>query len=281
MLYFAVILYNKEFSESFSINSLINSSANKNSKIIVFDNSSDRSIKNINQRSVPNKIEYLNSNHGNIGLSKAYNLIVDYLWEIGAKPTDYLCLLDDDTELSSEFFEKVNYLIDERKDIIFPVIVGQNNKVYSPNNWGYIKNSKFNFKQSIIDNYNINAINSCLTIKMKIFEKFRYNESLFLDQVDQLFFDSIRNRGYSYGLANVIVIQNFSQRDSVYGNSYLQRFNIRTKDLITYGRISPYNNVIMCYIKNILLGITMTLRAHTLTYFLVGLKSIKYWRERT
>ena len=48
--------------------------------------------------------------------------------------------LDDDTEISNKFIRELILAIKDGYDVIMPKIVGQEGIIYSPNEYGYLKN---------------------------------------------------------------------------------------------------------------------------------------------
>ena len=281
MICYSVILYNKRVDDSVTLSNLrkfVN-----NSDIIVFDNSTKDEIRLSNQKYFKDRnYIYLSNPQKNIGLSKAYNEVLCHILSNKEKQYNYICWLDDDTEISQTFLYELNEGAKKEADIIVPKIYGQDGKIYSPNEAGLLKNKLVLNNEKDIKNEKFNAINSCLTVKLKIYENYKYNEILFLDQVDQLFFDSLEKSSLKFCILDVIILQDFSQRNENLGTSYLQRFKIRTKDLIFYGKLSPKNNIFFTYFKNIFLGLNFSLKTRCSAYFFIGVSSIKYlfrnWR---
>ncbi|MBM7710855.1 glycosyltransferase [Enterococcus xiangfangensis] len=267
MLYIGIVLYNSLIEHSKILNAEIDGI---NCSIIFSDNSNIETIRAKNNRyAKANKIQYIN-NKGNIGLSKAYNSILQQLPK--EKQEDYLIWLDDDTEISPAFFKKVMKGIDQAYDIILPKIVGQNGIIYSPNERGAIRNKLVLNQTDQLDFDKINGINSCLTMRLSIFDSFEYDEALFLDQVDQLFFDTMRKQTLNYLIIDHVIKQNFSQRNVIRKHEYLSRFSIRKKDVLQYGRISPNSNILFSKIKVLLLGIQLTVKAQSVKYLFEAIK---------
>ncbi|MDT2612642.1 glycosyltransferase [Enterococcus dongliensis] len=267
MLYIGIVLYNSLIEHSKILTTDINGI---DCTIIFSDNSDIETIRRKNQRyAETNAIQYKNNN-GNIGLSRAYNSILKQLPKDNKE--DYLMWLDDDTELSTLFFKKIMAGIKQGYDIILPKIVGQNGIIYSPNERGAIKNKLVLNQNDQIDFSKINGINSCLTMKLTLFTSFEYNEALFLDQVDQLFFDHMRKKSIDYLIIDHTIKQNFSQRNPIRKQEYLTRFSIRKKDVLQYGRVSPASNIICSKIKILLLGIQLAIKAKSVKYLFEAIK---------
>lgn len=270
MIYFGVVLYNSLIENS----PILKIDFKKMDFLYFFSDNSDNDFfkqKNKQYAAKNRKIKYID-NISNIGLSKAYNSILN---EVPRKnDNSYIMWLDDDTKFSDDFLYEVDQAIKEGYDIIIPKVIGQNGVIYSPNEYGYLKNRLVLNKneEKKINGKRINAINSCLTVKLSIYNRNLYDEQLFLDQVDQLFFDKIRKKKLKYKILSSSINQNFSQRNEIIGASYLSRFIIRKKDIITYGKLSPCNNILFSRLKVILLGLQLTIKTRDFSYLKEGLK---------
>lgn len=277
MIFYAIVLYNKQIKDSNCLLSLFRNNCNN---IIVFDNSDSDDIYFQNKKfesSYP--IEKYLSSGKNIGLSKSYNEILNWIFDnYPISKYDYICWLDDDTIIDKKFFSKQKELSAKLIDIIAPKILGQNGIIYSPNEYGVLKNKLVLQNGGNLNYSKFNAINSCLTVNLEIYRDFRYSDYLFLDQVDQLFFDLIRNKKYKIGIMDVLIKQNFSQRDKILSLNYLNRFEIRTKDILRYGAISPVNNVFYSYLKNCLLAFNFFRKTRNFSYLKMGISSI--WKYK-
>lgn len=271
MIYFVIVLYNKYLEDSYSLKSVI-SNFNRN-EIIVIDNSDRERFLFWNKNNVKGNITYI-QNKKNIGLSKSYNKVLKHIGKKALSGGNYICWLDDDTILDKYFFKELFLQTKNNYDIIVPEIVGQDGVIYSPNEKGFLKNKLVLNRNKKLNVGKFNAINSCLTVKTSIYNNYFYDERLFLDQVDQLFFDFIRINNPTFKILNVQVKQNFSQRGRICNNNYLARFAIRTRDIIQYGKISPCSSVFSACLKNILLGIHFSMKTYNVGYLKVSIESI-------
>jgi hypothetical protein len=106
---------------------------------------------------------------------------------------------DDDTHITEEYFITLKDSLINKKDsdVFAPIIYGQNGKIYSPNSAGFLMNKLLRTIDDKIDYNKFNAINSCLAVRKYIYMDYRYNEKLFLDSVDQNFFDDLRKTSVS------------------------------------------------------------------------------------
>lgn len=115
MIIAVVVIYNKLCSDSITLNCLQNFS--KDIEIIVFDNST-KEYGNSNYCK-ERKYRYF-SLHSNVGLSKAYNYVID---NTKFEKDDYFIILDDDTELSSEYLsEAIKIASTSNYDVNIPVV---------------------------------------------------------------------------------------------------------------------------------------------------------------
>ncbi|ARE12408.1 glycosyltransferase [Lactococcus lactis] len=282
MIFYCVVLYNKKIDEAITIKNLFECNLD-NRKIIAFDNSDDLYFREYNSKYYNEKLYcLLQSSNKNVGLSAAYNRILEKIhreFDI-ENENQYICWLDDDTEISTEFLIKQENAVNGNYDIIVPKIIGQDGIVYSPNEAGKIKNNLvLNNSNKKISKLKFNAINSCLTVKTSIYSNFKFDEHLFLDQVDQLFFDNLRERTFSYKIVDVTIEQQFSQRDEFLSYDYMSRFRIRVKDIIQYGKLSPNNNIFYSYLKNILLAFNFFRKTWKWSYIKIGIISIWSYKK--
>lgn len=278
MIFFCVVVYNKKFDESQSIINILPFIDNLKKRLIVIDNSTSREILDYNFKFKNQCFKYISNNKKNIGLSKAYNRVLDELMTnfIKHNSENYVCWLDDDTQLTKSFIEKLLLSLNYGYDIIVPIIRGQNGLIYSPNRARPIKNKLIKHSIHRLNTKNFNAINSCLTVNLKLYKDYRYDTKLFVDQVDQLFFDYLRINKFTYKVLDEEIVQNFSQRNFINGTEYLERFKLRSRDIMKYGVLSPSSNIYYSAIKILLLSLQMTIKTRQIEYLQVGISSIFY-----
>lgn len=230
-IYYAVIvIFNKSINESITLKRLKNVHGYDIRKIIV-DNSTINNTCNKELCEVDG-YKYINMN-GNFGLSKAYNKVLDYL----RGDSGIVIWLDDDTNISQEYFDVLDEEINLKKEVaIFtPIIQGQDGKFWSPNEARFFKNKQLKNQYEKINNKYFNAINSCTAVRLNVYKDYRYNENIFLDQVDHNFFYDMRERKLKFEKINVIIKHNFSLKNK--NNSIDQikkRYDIMIPDFIIY-----------------------------------------------
>lgn len=173
---FLIVLYNTNPSESPTLLSLIaHYTANPatNIKLVVWDNSQD-SHYNQTSQIVCNALQfqYFHTPE-NTSLSVIYNKIANNL-----PINSFVTILDQDTELSSEYFSELNKLQNEGINLILPIVICKN-KIVSPGKRIYshgilIKELMPGYRSS----KNLLAINSGMSISQKVFKKFSYDTRL-------------------------------------------------------------------------------------------------------
>lgn len=230
MNFFAiVVLYNTFVNDSITINNL-KKIYSHSIDIIVVDNSTKDY--NNEKETKANNWTYLSMN-GNAGLSKAYNRALDYL-----KNEDGIVIwFDDDTNVTQEYFDKLEQSAKEFKDydIFVPVIQGQDGKYWSPNEARFFKNKQIKMCSQNIPNDKINAINSCMAVRLAVYNAYRYDERLFLDQVDHNFFYDQRKLKRKVKILNVVIHHNFSTKSRMKNIESLKtRYRIMIPDFLTY-----------------------------------------------
>ena len=226
----AIVVYNKRICDSITCRNIRN--IDSDIDILVLDNSEIKT--NNEQYCRVNHIRYI-SMEGNKGLSIAYNVAIDH-----SRNTDVIVLFDDDTEITAEYFEALKKSLDEYPeiDIFAPIIRGQDGVIYSPNEFNFLRNHFIKSPDQIVSQDAFNAIASCLAIRMRVFENYRFNEKLFVDQVDQFFFYEQRKYGRKFGILNVIIRQNFYQRGaSLKADVGWRRLRLRIYDIFRHARL--------------------------------------------
>lgn len=214
-----------------------------------------------------NGLLYYNMN-GNKGISKAYNKAIEELFDNNAK-YDFLIIFDDDTPINNEYFEALNKYENEHPDIdIFvPIVYGQDGVIYSPNEFHFLKNRFIKDPNEDISQDKFNAIASGLAIRSRVLENYRFNERLFVDQVDQYFFCEQRKLKRKFYKMDVIIHQNFYQRGSEIDPSYvMQRLKQRIKDIYIHARLMKESKYLfLAFAKNIGLCIQLSIKTKSIS----------------
>lgn len=254
-----IVVYNKKISNSITCNRIKNI-AIKGIEILIVDNGEN----DYGNESYCEKhgIRYI-SMQGNKGLSKAYNTAINE-----SQSADVIVLLDDDTEVTQEYFEKLIYAVKEKPevDIFAPIVYGQDGIIYSPNEFNFLRNRFISSKEQEVSQERFNAIASCLAIRMRVFDDYRFNEVLFIDQVDQFFFCEQRKIGRRFAKLDVKIVQNFYQRGEILTPEVgWRRLSIRIVDIMRHARLMGDSKYILLgYIKCCGLGVQIAKKSKSL-----------------
>lgn len=238
-LYITCVIYNKLITDIVSLNTFMRFSEKFDFiKIIILDNSSNEYVHSnhaLCNEEYKEKIIYVN-NHGNIGLSKAYNKALNIITDRNA----YIMFSDDDTLFSDEYMENVIRVVKKGRVNIIGGIVRTSKIILSPAKKLAVR---FKTSQELYINRpgiyrNIFCINSGLVVKRKIYDIVgKYDERLFLDAVDLLFADKLIDHKLNiFMLVDGNISQNFSGESNNL-NSRKIRTKIMTRDWIMWWKI--------------------------------------------
>lgn len=227
--YAVVVMYNSIITQSRScIN--IQKINNHDITMIIVDNST---IKNDNENlSFERNWMYISMN-GNAGLSKAYNKVLDSI----SDDEGVIIWFDDDTDVTQEYFDKLEQEVNNNPEcsIFAPMIQGQDGKFWSPNEARFLKNKQIKKRTQNINQNKFNAINSCTAVRLEVYKDYRYDERLFLDQVDHNFFEDQRNLHRKFCKLDVIIHHNFSTRSKMKNiDAVKTRYSIMIPDFLRY-----------------------------------------------
>ena len=209
--------------------------------VLVYDNS----VRDFGNASYCEKQEWIYFSQGeNVGISKAYNVCVDHLKKYML--ADYLCLFDDDTNISEEYFDTLNSAINGYDADIYVPFIFSAGRLLSP------CKIKPNFSVSMFKDekealsYNgrdITAINSGMAIKLNVFDNYCYDEHIFLDGVDHNFMRDMNIQKRMIKVFPYRCTHEFSGDSKPSMQSALTRFQIFARDnryILQNSRISYF-----------------------------------------
>ena len=239
MVNIIMVIYNKYFLESITFKCLNSNLEIKRSIdeghicIYMYDNSTSY-YDNKRVLSI-NGIRYYSQNE-NIGLSKAYNYVID---RISLNSQDYIVILDDDTEITQSYLNYLYWLSYEKTDfqrdlILLPIIKSnKDNSLFSPSRFDDL------FRSEKVDNiedlkgHKITGINSGMIISSNVFAKLKYNEKMFVDYIDHDFIRRAYMEGFSTSIIENELYQSISSEEDNEAKA-LSRFKIFKNDYYVY-----------------------------------------------
>ncbi len=171
------------------------------------------------------------SMHGNAGLSKAYNTVIDKL----EKNNDILCLFDDDTTIFPDYFEALREDAAAYQSVdIFAPIVTDAKGMLSPCVFKGLRGRRASCLNDIPE-HSISVINSGLAVRTKVFGNCRFDEDLFLDYVDHAFIKCAAGQCKSkIRIMDVTLTQQFSGSQKLSKRDAVRRYQIFRKDVTVF-----------------------------------------------
>ena len=230
----AVVIYNKSCSDSLTFNCVEKARKPENFKLLVLDNStSDQKNESL---CAENGSVYISMN-GNSGLSKAYNRALREIKKSGG--CDIVVWLDDDTEIPADYFERLSECAEKHPEAdIFMPLVASGEDIISPSVVSGARVLRIK-DLSELDGKEVTAINSGLSVRMSVYDDYRYDEALFLDLVDHKFNRDCNARGLKR-----VVVEGQPLRQTFFGDTNrskkaaLAREKIFAADFKTYGKMT-------------------------------------------
>lgn len=262
-----IVIYNKTIENSITCNSIKKIKKNLIDIFIV-----DNSDKDFGNSEICRKNGYIYlSMSGNKGLSMAYNRAIENLTN-----QDVIILLDDDTEVTQKYFDVLDkcLLDNENADIFAPVVYGQDGVIYSPNRFNFLRNKFILNPSEHIEQKDFNAIASCLAIRRRVFENYRFNEELFVDQVDQYFCYEQRCLNRRFVKMDVSIQQNFYQRgEKLDAESGWNRMQLRLTDIMKHASLmGNFKYKILGTIKCYGLSVQIAMKCKSLKVLFRGIR---------
>lgn len=236
-----IVIYNKPLAESQTVLTL---NAPDDVQVWVADNSTE----DYDNRAFAEShgFRYVDMG-GNMGLSKAYNRVINML----DKDDGLLCLFDDDTTVDGRYFEALKVMAVAHPDIdIFAPVVRDAHGILSP----CIIHSAACRRVNSLDElpeHGVSAINSGMAVRRRVFRDYRYDEGQFLDYVDHAFIRDVtgNERGRIHIIKDVTLRQAFSGSEKQSREAAVQRYRIFRKDIgyfcRKYGISSLKKNVLL------------------------------------
>ena len=222
-----VVLYNKPCEESSTCRAL-RALPPDTVRVLLYDNSTrDCGCRAFCQAA---GWDYLGG-EGNMGLSRAYNECVDKL--LGEGATGYLCLFDDDTEVTQEYFAALDRSAAKApRAILVPVIFSGGNVLSPCRIDSALRTARFADENSLRSApvAALSAINSCMAIPLSVFKGYRYDEHIFLDGVDHRFVQDMKARGVPLHIIDYSCRHAFSGDEKPEKQAALNRFALYAAD---------------------------------------------------
>lgn len=233
---FGIICFREQYFETVTFQKLVSSYKEANLKdplnIFIFDNT------DLHNWEVPqkNEMDNINVNYEHHPSNPGISFGVNTFSRFAEDKYDWIVILDQDTDLPSNFVEKYFEFVHSNfyLDIAFPKVYSKQ-KLISPSFYNYYRTSEIQFlEKEKIELRNITAINSGLLIKNSFLRKFDgYNPELRIDFCDHEFFERINGKKIFAKVLDVILFQDFSS-DTDDRIKSVVRYKLYKKDMINY-----------------------------------------------
>lgn len=244
-LYIVCVLYNKKVDSIRSLDQFLKIYLEKGVRLIIVDNSDieDISSYNINYYEKEKNEGFLvyKAPKSNVGLSKAYNIALNYIRTQSKRFA--LMLSDDDTFFSIDYLKNAfNKILDEDVHIVSGLIKS-GERYYSPVKKVAIYNFKSNFinKEGLYED--IICINSGLVLDSFVCEGLVFNEDIFLMMGDYWLMEYLSSKQMN---KIYIVSGEINQQFSVFQddkNESLRRYKMFKQDFKVYCRCTGKSKV--------------------------------------
>lgn len=221
-----IVVYNRTCAESLTCRQLLALGSNA-PQVIIFDNStSDFGNREFCRE---NGWVYLGG-QGNLGLSKAYNACIDHLKTQGFD--GFVCLFDDDTEVSAEYFQALEAAIAAGGQLFVPFIYADGRLLSPCRITPAHKTLLFPDEKTALAyrGQDVTAINSGMAMDISIFRDYRYDEHIFLDGIDHTHLQKLAEKNLRPAFLQVRFNHNFSGNEKPPKAAALTRFRIFAKD---------------------------------------------------
>ena len=259
MLYALVVIYNKSCDESQSLVSL--RSISEQISVIVFDNST---MSNANKEWCNERGYTYYSESKNIGLSKAYNIVLSKLKK---SDHDYIMILDDDTYLPENYFHEVFRKIQNPQYQLLLPIVMSGELMMSPCKMVLGCKPSGLHNKNEIDISKISAINSGMVVRLDVYKRISYDENMFLDCVDHDFMNQVRQQGLKICIMESEIQQNYSLNSKGTIESAVFRFAIQKKDLKAYYKKN--NHMLVCDLYILWIAMKLAIKYKSFKFFIL------------
>jgi GT2 family glycosyltransferase len=174
-----VVTYKTPFKASETLTSLVRycmrkPSAVSNFKLSVWDNSPSCRSEELAEIIHGTAIAFVyTSTPENLALSKVYNRTIDHRTDF-----DYLCILDQDTQLTDKYLDEIQILAEQKVNLALPQVYS-NSFLYSPSYRIFCLGRHFSkVSAGSRKAQNILAVNSGMLIRSDIFDFLRYDERI-------------------------------------------------------------------------------------------------------
>ncbi len=267
-----LVLYKCKLEDSETFVSLTKAIIKNNDRVdlLVYDNSPESYFDKNVDLGYPGNITYIHD-ESNPGICKPYNIGFEKAVVNNRK---WLLLLDQDTDITSNYIKSLLKSVEEDKNYVSIVpVVYSNNNIVSPTRYGFLGRMKA-IKEEEINKIvsNITAINSGACISIEFLNEIGgFNTDFPLDMLDHWLNSKIAELRKSSFILNSSLIHSLSISD--YNSLGIDRYmNILISESKFYMQLGLYHNII--FIIRLLLRSVKLLYKGFYSHFLLTVKFV-------
>lgn len=220
-----IVVYNQSCAQSITCRRL--AEMDMPLQVIVFDNST----RNFGNRAYCDERGWVFlGGAGNQGLSKAYNGCIDYLKD--QSYDGYICLFDDDTEVTADYFRALKKAIAQGGQLFVPLIYADGRLLSPCRITPAHKAILFPDEEAALGytGKDMSAINSGMAMALSLFDDYRYDEHIFLDGIDHTHIRKLAERNIRPAILDVRFHHQFSGDEKPAVEGALFRFGLFARD---------------------------------------------------
>lgn len=271
-----IVLYNSKCTDSITLNNLIKMNR-ANIAIYVVDNSDNEEICSQNRTLCKSlKIQY-HEFKKNKGLSIAYNYFLGNM----LNDEKFVVFFDSDSQITPDFFKCLDRSteIDKKRSVYVPRIIDDAGKIWSPNSYHVLRNHMMKDYSDVPPQRRFNAINSCTVVSRDLMNDYRFDESIFLDQVDTKFFYDLRGLGTHFLLLPISIHHDFSLKsNNPVPDKIKRRYLTLIPDVLTFNSRS-FITFLLAVVKLMLIGTVESYRCKRASLFFWFISQIVTFRK--
>ncbi|MEZ8970479.1 glycosyltransferase [Vibrio cyclitrophicus] len=186
-----VVNYNKKIVDTLTSKAIAKIKNKSVYEIIVWDNSTILEVVEFNRKHCIDLGYTFLSEGNNVSLSYLYNKVVKYL--TSEQDEFYLCIFDDDSSPTHDYFSEVESICDEGEVLFFAPKVSCNSLLYSPALYKPFRNEAIKIDNGLCFGPAVGVMSGTV-VNSDVFKKVNFDEALMFYGIDTKFYLDITYR---------------------------------------------------------------------------------------
>lgn len=270
-VYAVIVLYKKKLSDSITYQTLIQAVGHSRGKLrlLVYNNSPSYFD---DELVIPPYILLdFQNDECNSGVSNAYNIAAEKAQNLGKK---WLLLLDQDTEISSDYFD--DFLVAKKmynKIKVFVPIIMSKGRIVSPATYvpyrGVVKSK---ISEGLCSLRSLALINSCTIVCLELFQSVNgFNKDINLDFSDIYFFKKLRSEVKDVCVIKTVCLHGFSGFDYESKDQAISRYLVFLRNARAFKEQDGVNALFL-YLTVLSRTFKLTIQFRTTLFFSILIK---------